>query len=183
MLRLIAPFRAAFDLDSSLIAAKPADFASFLKFVEDKLGNPQTVADLKIPSALDVKMNIHQNEGDYAVACRYSGFNRNGSQYFLPNIFTLRFKHSGAEAISKICNDAALSADEKVKPYSKYFSPDIGSLQVDLQDNTIAIFSIELIVNRGALSKGEHIWDRLDDWTIHFVQHMLLILNSKIYDC
>lgn len=179
MLKLIAPFRALFNLDSSLIAANPRDFSLFLKLLRDDFGAPESAIRKKIHPSLSVEVNVPPDEHESEISCRYSAFNLNGSQYYLPNVLTVRFQEREAKIIERIYNEAAVLADRKVKEYSKFFFPDVESFRIDFQDNTIAILSLEMTVNHASLGKFDQVWSRLDDWTSSLVYYLLSALYKE----
>src|SRR5258708_3623876 len=131
MLKLIAPFRALFSLDSSLIAARPSYFTEFLRQVEKELKNPESGINKKIQPALDVTVNVPVETNDSEIGSRYISLNTSGSFYLSPRIFTLRFKPDAAHDLGAICNHAMTMADEVSGKYSGTFLPDINSLRVD----------------------------------------------------
>ncbi|HEU5046214.1 MAG TPA: hypothetical protein VFT64_00050 [Rickettsiales bacterium] len=172
MLKLIAPFRVYFNLDSSRIATEPEQFTQFLKQVREEVQNPQGALKGRMHSALAVEINIPPEPQQDEIDARYTSLNTNGSLYLSQRIFTLRFKPSEAGDIEKIYNEALAHADEKTAPYSRNFIPDINAIRIDFYDNTIAILSLELVIDVAHMRKGEHIWDRLDKWTTVLVYHL-----------
>ncbi|HEU5047742.1 MAG TPA: hypothetical protein VFT64_07855 [Rickettsiales bacterium] len=169
MLKLIAPFRVLFSLDSSLVAANHGAFTAFLRQVEKELQDPQSGICSRISPALDVIVNVPVEASDSEIGSRYISVNANGSLYLSPRVFTVHFKASEAEELKKIYTKSALMADEVVGQHSNCFTPDIASLRVDLQDNTIATLSLELAVD----TKQTGAWNRLDEWTTVLVHFLL----------
>ncbi len=176
MLKLIAPFRALFSLDSSLIAASPASFTEFLKLLSHELENPESDIGKKLDSNVSIEVNVPVETSETEIGSRYVSLNANGSLYLSPRIFTIRFKPSAINDIDAIYNYAAAMADEVTSKYSRHFLPDIGTFRIDVQDNTIATLSLELVVNRSNINKNDYAWNRLDEWTtvlVHFLLYKL----------
>lgn len=180
MLKLIAPFRALFSLDSSAIAANPGKFTYFLKLTSKELENPQSSLRKNIHPSLDIDVNIPVETSDSEIGSRYISLNANGSLYLSPRIFTIRFKPSETNDIEGIYNKSALMADEVTAKYSKNFYPDISSFRIDIHDNTIATLSMEMIVDRNNLNKNDYAWNKLDEWTTVLI-HFLLSEIYQIY--
>jgi hypothetical protein len=181
MLKFIAPFRALFSLDSSLIAANPARFSEFLKRVGSEIGNPQSALAKKIHPSLVVDVNIPVETGEDEIGSRYVSLNACGSLYLAPRIFTLRFRPSEPDVLETVYARASLMADEVAgEPYSHTFFPEMDSLRIDLHDNTIAILSLEMRVEHPGAASEDSAWNRLDEWTTVLV-HFLLAGLYKDY--
>src|ERR1700733_11893209 len=129
MLKLIAPFRALFSLDSSLIAANPSYFTEFLRLTSRELENPDSTLRKKIHPSLDIEVNIPVEARDAERGSRYKSLNTHGSHYLGPRIFPIRFKYTETNDIERMYNKAVLMADETTSKYSKHFYPDIGSIR------------------------------------------------------
>lgn len=172
MLKLIAPFRALFSLDSSLIAANPPYFRAFLRHLQGELENPDSDLRKQLNPAIDIDVHVPAEPSESEIGSRYIGLNANGSLYLSPRVFTLRFKPEAGAALNGIYKYAAEMADEVAQKYSRNFFPDLASLRVDFQDNTIATFSLDMVIDRTSINKSDHGWNRLDEWTtvlVHFI--------------
>lgn len=179
MLKLIAPFRAYFNLDSSLVATDPDGFIDFLVLIRDELAVPGSNIHKKIHPALDVEVNVPPRVEQDEVEARYVDANKNGSLFLSQRIFTLRFRPSAAAELEQVYRDACAAADDKVEKYSDQFLSDISSIKIDFYDNTVAIIMLDLLIDRKHVSKDGHAWVKLDKWTTAFVYHLLERLYQK----
>lgn len=178
MLKLIAPFRALFSLDSSLIAANPSAFTEFLRHAQRELENPESALKKALNPAAEIAVHVPAEPNDSEIGSRYIGLNANGSLYLSPRVFTLRFGADAGKQLDEIYKYAADMADAVAQKYSRNFFPDLASLRIDLQDNTIATFSLDMVIDRASINKNDYGWNRLDEWTTVLVHFML----AKLYD-
>lgn len=182
MLKLIAPFRFFLNLDDSLVTSNPTGFALFLEFVRNSLSDPQNVLRQKIHPSLHIDVNIPSNPDKDEIGSRFTSLDKSGSLYSMPNLFTLRFAPSYAADITKIFKTIMPAVDSKAGEFSHYFTPDIGSIRIDMHNNTIAILSMELAVEPKEMGKNAYEWSKLDEWTTVLVHQFLTeIYQSHIF--
>jgi hypothetical protein len=179
MLKLIAPFRVLFNLDSSLIVAQPSGFTEFLKQIREALSKPDSALVSRLNPALDITVNLPTVAASSGVESRYSSLDSTGSFYVSPRVFSLRFKDSEISRIMTLMQEAAIAADKTVAPYSQLFTPDVHSLCIDFYDNTIAILTLDLPMNMKHFQPGMHAWDNLDQWTTRFLHYLLTDLYPR----
>src|SRR6266567_8770298 len=110
MLKLIAPFRVYFNLDSSLVATDPDGFIDFLALIRDELAVPGSSINKSIHPALDVEVNVPPRMEQDEVEARYVDANKSGSVFFSQRVFTIRFKSSAAAELERIYQDACAAA-------------------------------------------------------------------------
>jgi len=167
MLKLITPFRVLFNLDSSKIAARPAVFMEFLHKVQDALENPASTLARTLNPALQVMVNLppKAEENDNA---------RDHGRFLLsPHLFTLRFLKTHQAEIAAIYHRAAAQADSRTAAYSAMLRPDMDSLKIRLNDNTIAILFLDLHLEREQMVTGEEGWKQLNQWVEILIKSML----------
>ena len=158
MLKLITPFRVLFNLDSSKIAAQPKVFAGFLEKVRDAVADPNSALAKKIHPALEVEVNLPK-----AKPTDSSGARDAGRFFIAPHVLILRFRASYRADMEKLYARAAEEADATVEKFSQMLTPDLDSLFVKLNDNTVAILSLDFAVNAGHIVKGKEGWNRLNE--------------------
>ena len=173
MLKLIAPFRAMFNLDSSLIAAKQGFFYEFLEKVREDVNNPHGKIRNQIKCQPDIHVNIPTKQYDTDVDSRYVTVQSSGSLYMSPRVISLSFNGPESGNIRSIYAEAAALADSNVARYSNVFIADLQSLRIDLHDNTIAILSLELAVKPIRSNESDTNWNNLDAWTTSLIFYLL----------
>src|ERR1700743_2759431 len=94
MLKLIAHFRAAFSLDSSLVAAEGSHYREFLGMVTNELSNPQGELRKSIHPSVNIDVHMPVQASENEIGARFIGLNYNGSLYLAPRVLTLGFKSS-----------------------------------------------------------------------------------------
>ena len=168
MLKLITPVRVLFNLDSSKIAARPKAFIDFLGKVKTELDDPDSDLAKKTHPALDVEVVLPKaKESDSASA-------RDAGRFLLfPHVLILRFRQSYREYLENTYKSAAAQADEAVEKYSQMLIPDFDSLFIKLNDNTVAIMSLDMRLREEAIVRGNEGWNLLNQWADKVIKGML----------
>lgn len=168
MLKLITPVRVLFNLDTSRIAAHPKMFIDFLGKVKNELNDAQSEFVKRIHPALEVEVILPKaKEND-------SSGTRDAGRFFLfPHLMVLRFRKSFLDEMEKIYTRAAAEADKVVEKYSEMLRPDLDSLFIKLNDNTVAIMSLDMHLNDDGAIKGNEGWNRLNQWADILIKGML----------
>ncbi|HEU5047853.1 MAG TPA: hypothetical protein VFT64_08425 [Rickettsiales bacterium] len=179
MLKLIAPFRAYFNLDSSQVATDPDGFMDYLAHLRTELSAPASSISKKLSPALEMDVNVPPRLEKDEVEARYVDANKNGSLFLFQRIFTLRFKSAAFPELQNILRDACTAADDKVIRYSDSFLPDAQSLRIDFYDNTVAILTLDLHLDKAHIGQSDSAWDKLDKWTTAFTYNLLERLYQK----
>lgn len=176
MLKLIAPIRMLFSLDSSLIAAQPLEYNNFLRRLHAAFEEPGHPLKSRIHSGLEVEVNLPFRQTGTKVKSRYSSLDDAGSLYVSPRVMTVRFTPQELRQVEQMTRDAMTEADRAVAPFSRLFRPDVRTLSISFHDNSIAILSLDLPMNRAKVGGGEHEWDKLDKWTTHLINEIVFAL-------
>jgi hypothetical protein len=168
-MKIITPVRVLFNLDSSKIAAQPARFTEFLKQLRAALSDTGSELAQTIHPAVDVEVNVLPKYLDNG-----SDSSRDHSRFYLfPQIFTLRFRASFRQELAALYADAAKEADAAIAPYSQFFCPDLESLALRFNDNTVAVLLLDLPLNPDVQFAREEGWNRLNEWAGVMVKHLL----------
>jgi hypothetical protein len=85
----------------------------------------------------------------------------------------LRFRRSHREEMEKIYARAAAEADSTVEKYSHMLKPDLNSLCIKLNDNTVAVLLLDIHLNRDQEVKDKEGWNRLNEWADSLIKAML----------
>ena len=168
MLKVNTPFRVFFNLDSSKVAAQPGAFMEFLKKVRAALDDPNTELAKKTHPALDVEVNMPKAKGTDSASSRDHG------RFFLsPHVLVLRLRPSYREELQKLYDRAAAEADGSVEKFSAMIKPDLDSLFVKVNDNTIAVLSLDMHMDPANIIKGKEGWNRMNEWVSAVIKTML----------
>ncbi|MEZ0261578.1 MAG: hypothetical protein ACAH80_11255, partial [Alphaproteobacteria bacterium] len=121
--------------------------------------------------ALEVELNLPKAKTTDSSSAR------DAVRFFLsPHVMILRFRASHRAELEKVYAQAAAEADATVEKYSQMLTPDLGSLFVKLNDNTVAIFSLDFSVNEKQHAQSKEGWNRLNEWAGAVVKSMLTTL-------
>jgi hypothetical protein len=168
-LKVVTPIRVVFNLDSSKIAARPPLFMEFLKNVRAALDDPNSALSKQVNPALDVDINLLPKAMDGS-----SDSSRDHSRFYLfPQVLTLRFRSLFHDRMEKIYQAAAAEADSAVDKFSAMLKPDLGSLAIRFNDNTVAVLMMDMEVDKAKLVTGRESWNRINDWAATVVKLML----------
>ncbi|TAL32661.1 MAG: hypothetical protein EPN97_09855 [Alphaproteobacteria bacterium] len=175
MLKVNTPFRVLFNLDSSKIAAQPGAFTEFLKKVRAALDDPHSSLAKKIHPALDIEVNLPKTKSTDSSSARDHG------RFFLsPHVMILRWRGSYRDELQKLYDRAASEADSAIEKYSTMVRPDLESLFVKLNDNTIAVLSLDMQLDRADSVRGKEGWNRLNEWVSAVIKTMLADLYPQM---
>jgi hypothetical protein len=170
MFKINTPFRVLFNLDTSRIAAQPVLFAAFLKKVDEALQNSESALSKTAHPGLDIDINLPKTKasGDSSSSAR-----DHGRAFLAPHVMTLGMRESFRGGLAEIYARAAVAADAETEKYSSMLRPDLSSLRIRLNDNTVATLSLDLDIDRNNVVSGYEGWNKLNQWVAALVKGML----------
>ena len=179
MLKLIAPFRAMFNLNSSLVAANPESYNQFLLALQKDLADASGKIRSQLTHQPDISVNLMEKTSE--IESRFVTIKKSGSLFAMPHIISLSFVN--LPDIQAVYRQAMEEADKTIAKHSDVFEANLETLRVDIHDNTIAILSLELSINRKQLDgTNPAAWDSLDEWTTSLMFYLLKgLYQTHIY--
>ncbi|MES2356238.1 MAG: hypothetical protein V4568_17900 [Pseudomonadota bacterium] len=169
-LRLISPFRCQFNLNSAKMIESGEEFNTFLdRFNRDFRTARQSLFP-KVPQGVDIEAMLHQQKAD-SKSPRYIELNKAGSLFNSPKYLSISFNSTLHADINKYLQEAAQTADSLCGyVLSDKLSPVWENADIAIYCYTIALFTLDVSIGD---KFGNDDWNKVDEWTTHFVFHLL----------
>ena len=164
-LRLVAPFRCQFNLNSAKMLEEGNDFNGFLHSLNTDFSSARARLFPGVPQGVVVEALLRPKESD--TESRYISLDKISTLFNSPKYLSISFDETLLPHIVESMEDAAGKADKSCgKPLSNIVTPIIDSLDIAVYDNTIAILTVDVALNDQF--DGDD-WAVLDEWTTRLI--------------
>ncbi|MES2355902.1 MAG: hypothetical protein V4568_16185 [Pseudomonadota bacterium] len=174
-LRLVAPFRCQFNLDSAKMVEEGENFNVFLQSLNTDFRTARERCFPNVPQGIMVEALLRPD--DKSAESRYISLEQAGSHFNSPKQFSVGFDEKLRPDIAKYMQDAAHEADKVCgKVLSNVLSPMLETLDIAIYEKTIAILTLDLAIDDRF---NDSDWAMLDEWTTRLVFFFLNPIYRK----
>jgi hypothetical protein len=169
LLKLIAPFRCQFNLDSAKTVEEGAKFNAFLKELDRDFHTTRERLFPGVPAGVNIEILPRQDAAD--ADSRYISIDQAGSFLDFPQYFSIKFSETFQQDVKSFLTKAKWDADTLCRStLSEKLSPLYESIDIAIYNNTIAILTLDVAIEK---EFGNDDWLKLDEWTTRLVFYFL----------